>query len=113
MMRSAETSTGQDNAKTRESDERGRIGNERPSMSYILGEDCGQAALLRRRSRTNEPGMAVLKGASQSLRQARSSIPYSGVQTKEACNKDDNYHYAVDRENVHGVLRSRYVPISI
>jgi len=33
---------------------------------------------------------------------------YSGVQAKEACNKDDNYHYADDVENVHCVLRSRY-----
>jgi hypothetical protein len=57
--------------------------------------------------------MAVLKRASQSLRQAGPSIPYSGVQTKEACNKDDNYHDADDIENVHGVLRSRDVPISI
>jgi hypothetical protein len=56
---------------------------------------------------------AVPKGVSQSLRQAGSFIPYSGVETKEACNEDDNYHYADDIENVHGVLRSRYVPISI
>jgi hypothetical protein len=45
---------------------------------------------------------------SQLVRQALSSIPYSGVQTKEACNKDDNYHYADDVENVHCVFRSRY-----
>jgi hypothetical protein len=32
----------------------------------------------------------------------------SGVQTQEACNKDDNYHYADDVENVHCVLRSRH-----
>jgi hypothetical protein len=32
----------------------------------------------------------------------------SDVQTKEACNKDDNYHYADDVENIHCVLRSRY-----
>jgi hypothetical protein len=25
------------------------------------------------------------------------------VQTKEACNKDDNYHYADDVENIHCV----------
>jgi hypothetical protein len=31
------------------------------------------------------------------------------MQTKEACNKDDNYHYADDVENVHCVLRSWYV----
>jgi hypothetical protein len=36
------------------------------------------------------------------------AIPYSGVDTKEACNKDDNYHYADDVENVHCVLRLRY-----
>ena len=34
------------------------------------------------------------------------SIRYSDVQTKEACDKDDNYHYADDVENVHVVLRS-------
>jgi hypothetical protein len=32
----------------------------------------------------------------------------SSVQAQEACNKDDNYHYADDVENVHCVLRSRY-----
>jgi hypothetical protein len=61
---------------------------------------------------TNEPvgsGIAVPeRELSQSLRQAWSSIPYSGVQTKEACNKDDNHHYADDVENVHCVLRSRH-----
>ena len=35
-------------------------------------------------------------------------VAYSGVQTQEACNKDDNYHYADDVENIHGVLRWRY-----
>jgi hypothetical protein len=35
-------------------------------------------------------------------------LPYSNVQTKEAGNKDDNYDYADDVENVHDVLRSRY-----
>jgi hypothetical protein len=37
---------------------------------------------------------------------ARCSL--SGVQTQEACNKDDNNHYADDVENVHCVFRSRY-----
>jgi hypothetical protein len=32
----------------------------------------------------------------------------SDVQTKEACNKDDNYHYADDVKNVHCVLRLSY-----
>ena len=32
----------------------------------------------------------------------------SGVQTQKACDKDDNYHYADDVENVHCVLRSRH-----
>jgi hypothetical protein len=36
------------------------------------------------------------------------AIPYSGVDTKEASNKDDNYHYADDVENVHCELRLRY-----
>jgi hypothetical protein len=35
-------------------------------------------------------------------------VASSDVQTQEACNKDDNYHYADDVENVHCVLRSRY-----
>jgi hypothetical protein len=30
------------------------------------------------------------------------------VDTKEASNKDDNYHYADDVENVHCELRLRY-----
>jgi hypothetical protein len=30
-------------------------------------------------------------------------LPYSDVQTKEAGNKDDNYHYADDVENIHDV----------
>jgi hypothetical protein len=34
------------------------------------------------------------------------AFPYSDVQTQEACNKDDNYHYADHVENVHCVLRS-------
>jgi hypothetical protein len=33
------------------------------------------------------------------------------VQTQEACNKDDNYHYADDVENIHCVLRSRYARV--
>jgi hypothetical protein len=41
-------------------------------------------------------------------RQAWSSVSYSGMQTKEACNEDDNYHYADDVKNVHCVFRSRY-----
>ena len=48
--------------------------------------------------------MTVPEG-SFAMPQAGSSIPYSGVQTKEACNKDDNDHYADDIEDVHGVLR--------
>jgi len=36
------------------------------------------------------------------------AIRYSDVQTKEACDKDDNYHYADDVENIHCVFRSRY-----
>jgi regulator of sigma D len=35
-------------------------------------------------------------------------VAYSDVQTQEACNKDDNYHYADDVENIHCVLRSRH-----
>jgi regulator of sigma D len=35
-------------------------------------------------------------------------VAYLDVQTQEACNKDDNYHYADDVENIHCVLRSRY-----
>jgi hypothetical protein len=62
---------------------------------------------------TNEPvgsGLVVPeRELSQSLRQVWSS----GVQTKEACNNDDNYHYADDVENVHCVFRSRYAAISI
>jgi hypothetical protein len=33
---------------------------------------------------------------------------HSEVQTKEACNKDDNDHYADDVENIHCTLRLRY-----
>ena len=37
----------------------------------------------------------------------RSRYIVSDVQTKEACNKDDNYDDADDVENVHCVLRLR------
>jgi hypothetical protein len=37
----------------------------------------------------------------------------SDVQAQEACNNDDNYHYADDVENVHCVLRSSLCAISI
>jgi hypothetical protein len=35
-------------------------------------------------------------------------IPYSDVQTQQACNNDGNDHYADDVENVHCVLRFKY-----
>jgi hypothetical protein len=54
--------------------------------------------------RNSRPGREL----SQPRREAGSSIPYSGVQTKEACNKDDNDHDADDVKNVHWVLRLRY-----
>jgi hypothetical protein len=36
------------------------------------------------------------------------AIPYSDVQSKEACNKDDNNDDADDVKDVHSVLRLRY-----
>lgn len=61
---------------------------------------------------TNESvgfGIAVPEGSCRNRRgKSDLAIPYSDVQPKEACNKDDNYHYADDVENIHCVLRSRH-----
>jgi hypothetical protein len=60
-------------------------------------------------AKTSCPGIAVpevaIAAASLTLPFA---IRYSDMQTKEACNKDNNYHYTDDVENVHCVFRSRY-----
>jgi hypothetical protein len=52
---------------------------------------------------------SFLKGRCRN-RCGKSDLPfhYSDVQTQEACNNDDDDHYADDVENVHCVLRFKY-----
>jgi hypothetical protein len=51
--------------------------------------------------------------ALERLHQQNKYVAYSDVQTQEACNKDDNDHYADDVENVHCVTPIAVCAISI
>src|ERR1700738_5179029 len=79
---------------------------------FMLGISASN--LMRRRCArlTNEPvgsGIVVAEGSGHNrCGMPELAIPYSDVQTKETCNKDDYDYYADDVENIHCVLRLRY-----
>jgi len=69
---------------------------------------CREIAIEIRRSGRAVPCRRQGGRASPDSHSLTLPFPYSGVQSKEACNKDDNYHDADDVENVHCVLRLGY-----